>query len=110
MAHKLQNIICVKQACVMLPMSQGAPVSPSISDMLEQLQWPTLAHPANTVRNITFVKVTFSSFMDERNEDVLGTYIINVKLVGRSGDVRVIMTTSLARPRYVHPWMTKKGP
>ena len=30
-------------------------------------------YPANTVRNITFVKVPFSSFMDERNEDVLGT-------------------------------------
>ena len=29
--------------------------------------------PANTVRNITLVKVPFSSFMDERNEDVLGT-------------------------------------
>ena len=29
--------------------------------------------PANTVRNITFVKVLFSSFMDERNEDMLGT-------------------------------------
>ena len=29
--------------------------------------------PANTVRNITFVKVPFSSFMDERNEDVLRT-------------------------------------
>ena len=30
-------------------------------------------HPANTVRNITFVKVPFSSFMDECNEDVLRT-------------------------------------
>ena len=30
--------------------------------------------PANTVRNMTFVKVPFSSFMDERNEDVLKTY------------------------------------
>ena len=29
--------------------------------------------PANTVRNITFVKVPFSSFMDDRNEDVLRT-------------------------------------
>ena len=29
--------------------------------------------PENTVRNITIVKVTFSSFMDERNEDVLRT-------------------------------------
>ena len=27
--------------------------------------------PANTVRNITIVKVTFLSFMDERNEDVV---------------------------------------
>ena len=30
-------------------------------------------NPGNTVRNITFVKVPFSSFMDERNEDVLRT-------------------------------------
>ena len=30
-------------------------------------------HPANNVRNITFVKVPFSSFMDEGNEDVLRT-------------------------------------
>ena len=30
-------------------------------------------YPANTVRNITFVKVPFSSFMDDRNEDVLRT-------------------------------------
>ena len=29
--------------------------------------------PANTVRNITLVKVPYSSFMDERNEDVLTT-------------------------------------
>ena len=35
---------------------------------------------------------------------------MNVTLLGRSGDVRVIMTTSLARPRYIHPWMTKMGP
>ena len=33
------------------------------------------SYPANTVLNITFVKVPFSSFMDERNEDVLRTYI-----------------------------------
>ena len=34
---------------------------------------PIRANPANTVRNITFMEVPFSSFMDERNEDVLGT-------------------------------------
>ena len=34
-----------------------------------------MAYPANTVpvRNITFDKVPVSSFMDERNEDVLRT-------------------------------------
>ena len=35
----------------------------------------TPGNPANTVRNITFVKVPFSSFMYECNEDVLRTYL-----------------------------------
>ena len=34
-------------------------------------RWLANKLPANTVQNITFVKVLFSSSMDERNEDVL---------------------------------------
>ena len=40
---------------------------------LEFTHFDSVPIPANTVRNITFVKVPFSSFMDERNEDVLRT-------------------------------------
>ena len=45
----------------------------SLPILPQSIESPASAYPANTVRNITFVKVPFSSFMDERNEDVLGT-------------------------------------
>ena len=38
--------------------------------------------PANTVRNITFVKVPVSSFMYESNDDVISTYVVYAGFCG----------------------------